>query len=55
MHFLWIVDFPLFSLDDNGVLTAEHHPFTSPHADDMHLIDVDPLKVRIISNCILFI
>ena len=44
--FLWIVDFPLFELDENGELLSAHHPFTQPHPDDLHLLDSEPLKVR---------
>lgn len=27
---LWVVDFPMFERDDEGNLSAMHHPFTSP-------------------------
>lgn len=27
---LWVVDFPMFEADDDGSLSALHHPFTSP-------------------------
>lgn len=27
---LWVIDFPMFELDDEGNLAAMHHPFTSP-------------------------
>ena len=40
LHFLWVVDFPLFeSLADDGSPVPAHHPFTMPHAEDMHLLD----------------
>ncbi|XP_026692423.2 aspartate--tRNA ligase, mitochondrial [Ciona intestinalis] len=46
-QFLWVVDFPLFEADpDTGGLCTVHHPFTSPHPDDVHLLEDDPLKVR---------
>ena len=51
LQFLWVVDFPLFeSLDDDDNPIPAHHPFTMPHADDVHLLDsTDPqdlLEVR---------
>lgn len=46
-EFLWVTDFPLFSWnEDEKRLDSEHHPFTSPNPEDMHLIDSEPLKVR---------
>ena len=29
---LWVIDFPMFEENDNGGLTALHHPFTAPKA-----------------------
>lgn len=47
LEFLWVTEFPLFSLDtDTGRLQSEHHPFTSPDPRDIHLMETDPLKVR---------
>ncbi len=40
LHFLWIVDFPLFeTIADNGVPVPAHHPFTMPHEDDWGLLE----------------
>jgi aspartyl-tRNA synthetase len=51
LHFLWVVDFPLFEgLDDDGCPVPAHHPFTMPHAGDLALLDSDDpaelLRVR---------
>lgn len=46
-NFLWVTDFPLFAMnEETGKLDAMHHPFTSPHFDDLDFIESDPLKVR---------
>ncbi len=45
--FAWVTDFPLFQKDPtDGSLACEHNPFTSPHPDDIPLLDSDPLSVR---------
>ena len=44
---LWVLDFPLLEWDeDNKRYHAMHHPFTSPKAEDFHLLATDPGKVR---------
>lgn len=46
-EFCWVVDFPLFQWDDQEQrLVSEHHPFTSPKASDLELLEKEPLKVR---------
>lgn len=45
--FLWVVDFPLFRWNpDQNRIESEHHPFTSPHFEDMHLLEKEPLQAR---------
>ena len=44
--FLWVTDFPLFIREQDGSLSSVHHPFTSPHPDDIRLLDTQPEKVR---------
>ena len=55
LAFCWVVDFPLFteqSKDDFFYGSGEakwapsHHMFTSPHPDDVDLLETDPGKVR---------
>ena len=38
---LWVVDFPMFEENDDGSLTAMHHPFTSPKCSPEEL-EVNP-------------
>ncbi|HJM88901.1 MAG TPA: aspartate--tRNA ligase [Dehalococcoidia bacterium] len=47
LKFAWVTDFPMFEWDDSGErLSAMHHMFTAPFAEDMALLDDDPVKVR---------
>jgi aspartyl-tRNA synthetase len=40
LHFVWVVDFPLFEgLDDDGNPIPAHHPFTMPHPDDIAILE----------------
>jgi aspartyl-tRNA synthetase len=46
-HYSWIVRFPLFAWDAHeGRFAAEHHPFTMPLFEDLHLLDTEPAKAR---------
>jgi aspartyl-tRNA synthetase len=45
--FCWIVDFPLFELDPaTGKWVFVHHPFTSPHPEDLDRLESDPWHCR---------
>jgi aspartyl-tRNA synthetase len=45
--YVWVTEFPLFEgLDDEGRPIAAHHPFTMPYAEDLDLLEGDPLEVR---------
>lgn len=55
LAFAWIIDFPLFTKQSKedfyygsgqAKFAPSHHMFTSPHPDDIQLLDKDPLKVR---------
>lgn len=46
-EFLWVTEFPMFAIDPKTQkIESEHHLFTSPHFDDVHLLEQDHLKVR---------
>ena len=42
---LWVTDFPVFE-EDEGRVTASHHPFVMPHASDIEKIESGPGSVR---------
>ncbi len=50
-HFLWVTDFPMFEWDETEQrYNAAHHPFTSPHEEDMEKVisgrDLDTVRSR---------
>ena len=46
-EFLWVVDPPLFELDeDKGTWAAAHHAFTRPHDADLPYLRTDPGRVK---------
>ncbi|MDA1183683.1 MAG: aspartate--tRNA ligase [Acidobacteria bacterium] len=45
--FVWVVDFPLLEWDPEARrYNSMHHPFTSPHEDDVALLETEPGRVR---------
>jgi len=45
--FCWVVDFPLFEPDaETGQPAFAHHPFTSPHPEDVARLDREPFACR---------
>jgi len=45
--FCWVVDFPLFEPHpETGQPVFAHHPFTSPHPEDVARLDVEPFACR---------
>ncbi len=46
-NFLWVINFPLLEYDNKEErFVAVHHPFTSPLANEIDLLDHEPTKVR---------
>jgi aspartyl-tRNA synthetase len=47
-RYVWVVDFPMFVGTDpeTGRPKPGHHPFTQPHADDVEMLESDPMRVR---------
>ncbi|KAI4472872.1 hypothetical protein M0802_016452 [Mischocyttarus mexicanus] len=45
-NFLWLINFPLFDVNESQLLESMHHPFTQPHPKDMEYLGTEPEKVR---------
>ncbi len=44
---IWVTDFPMFDFDkESQRWVPAHHPFTSPHEEDMERLVSDPASVR---------
>ncbi|QPI66832.1 aspartate--tRNA ligase [Exiguobacterium sp. PBE] len=49
-NFLWVTDFPLVTFEEeDGRFYANHHPFTMPNREDLHLLETDPSSVRAVA------
>ncbi len=49
-EFLWVVDFPMFEIED-GRIKALHHPFTMPkNLNKEHIEDIDSIAYDIVLN-----
>ncbi|MBL7017217.1 MAG: aspartate--tRNA ligase [Kiritimatiellales bacterium] len=44
-RFCWIVDFPMYELDDDGKVEFSHNPFSMPQGGMDDLLNKDPLDV----------
>jgi aspartyl-tRNA synthetase len=49
-RFLWVTDFPLLEYSESeNRWTSMHHPFTSPHPEDLDKLESDPGSVRAVA------
>lgn len=44
LSFVWVTDFPLFTVDEQGRLEPNHHPFTAPSEESVDMLKVNPIK-----------
>ena len=50
-RFLWVVDFPMFERNDDGSISALHHPFTMPKDLDVEdLEDISSVAYDVVLN-----
>ncbi|MBV8222401.1 MAG: aspartate--tRNA ligase [Candidatus Eremiobacteraeota bacterium] len=44
---IWVTEFPMFEpVEETGGVTPAHHPFTMVNAEDLDILESDPLRVR---------
>ena len=47
VDYIWVTEFPMFERgEETGEIQPAHHPFTMVHADDLDLLETNPLAVR---------
>jgi aspartyl-tRNA synthetase len=46
LSFTWVTEFPLYEQNETGAYSVMHHPFTSPHPEDVDRMESDPLSIR---------
>jgi len=46
LAFAFVIDFPLFEKTADQPISPSHHPFTAPRAEDIKLLDKDPMGVK---------
>lgn len=52
---LWVMDFPMFEKDEEeNRFVAVHHPFTSPHPEDVDYLESDPGKCRALAYDVVY-
>lgn len=49
LSFLWVVDFPMFEIED-GKINALHHPFTMPKNLDREIDEIESIAYDIVLN-----
>ncbi|MGX2971970.1 aspartate--tRNA ligase [Helicobacter sp. T3_23-1059] len=55
-NFAWVVDFPMFERDEEGVVSALHHPFTMPKnlaeysADSSDIEEIESIAYDVVLN-----
>lgn len=49
-NFLWVVDFPMFERNDDGSISALHHPFTMPKDLEKDIEEISSIAYDVVLN-----